>query len=629
MSSSQLDSKAEIDSGTSLEPRTNLNYAQGMAEARPQAAALASVEIHLLGPVRILRGGAITLRGARPTGFLAALALSPGELVSIDEIVGYVWGDRSPNDARHGVHALASTLRAAIGGDLIESRRGGYRLAVEAPMVDAFRFRELVAESEVATPFEALRALKAAVRLFRGQPLAGTPETPALQAVAAGLEEERIGALERRFEVELSLGSAGEVVGELTQLVGAHPLRERLRGQLMTALYQTGRQAEALNLYRDGRRILADELGIEPSRELRELHMAILRQDSRLAPRPKLELVNADVNDRNDAVDNYGAVALVESWAYSLLERDDDALAALDSAHTQVVATLESALRSGQRETALRLVGGMWLYWIIRGEHERASIWSQAALDLPGEASALVEYHGVVGASEIARVRGEYERAEQLKERALRLVGEADCENHRGALLADLAHIWTRLGDTETAEAFALEAIETRRQSQVPGWGRAHALVALGEVREHQGRYDEAIDLYEDAIRSYDEYGYDGEIAFIRGHLLGRTLRAAGDADRASATYRLALTGGSRSRDRGTVATSVQGLAWVALARGDTAAAARLLGSVSGDEYQAPLEPHERNMFAMDVTEVRERIPAAEFEASWQIGLASPPAIRG
>ena len=169
----------------------------------------------------------------------------------------------------------------------METRGAGYVLAVQPGALDLQRFEELAHQGsralEDGDPAVASATLAAGLALWSGRALADLAEEPLLDPVAGRLEELRVLALERRIEADLALGRHADVVGELEELVFEHPLRERPRGLLMTALYRSGRQADALDAYRAARTVLVDELGIEPSASLTELHAAILRQAPELA----------------------------------------------------------------------------------------------------------------------------------------------------------------------------------------------------------------------------------------------------------------------------------------------------------------------------------------------------------
>ena len=242
------------------------------------------MEIRLLGPLEVRdgeRGLALPRRQQR--ALLAALALRAGEVVSTDRLVADLWGESAPASATGSLQNTVSALRKLLGRDVLLTQAPGYRLAVGREAVDVNRFERLLTEARVSEPTQRARLLREALELWRGPALADLGEEDFARHEAARLDELRVTALEERIDAELELGRHGSLVGELEQLVAAHPLREGLRGQLMLALYRCGRQAEALEVYRAARLALADELGLDPSPELQELERRVLRQDPGLA----------------------------------------------------------------------------------------------------------------------------------------------------------------------------------------------------------------------------------------------------------------------------------------------------------------------------------------------------------
>jgi DNA-binding SARP family transcriptional activator len=213
---------------------------------------------------------------------LAYLLLHANELVSSDRLIEEVWGPEPAKTATASLQNYISRLRKAIGADLLISQAPGYVLRIDPERFDLARFERLAAEAHGAEPRERAEKLRAALALWRGPALEDLAFEPFARDEIGRLEEARLAALEERIAAELELGSAGELVGELEELVEQQPLRERLRAQLMLALYRSGRQAEALEAYQEARRVLIDELGLEPSEELRSLEQSILRQDASL-----------------------------------------------------------------------------------------------------------------------------------------------------------------------------------------------------------------------------------------------------------------------------------------------------------------------------------------------------------
>jgi DNA-binding SARP family transcriptional activator len=248
------------------------------------------VEFRVLGDLEVRHhGAAIPLGPRQQRAVLAVLVLHAGETVSVDRIVDAIWGDAPPPTAPKTLHVYVSRLRkalAAAAGDAIVTRDHGYVLEVDPEQVDARVFerllrtgREALREGDAA---RAAEALTAALALWRGPPLGGLANGDLEREEVARLEELHLEALESRVDADLALCRHTQVVAELELLAARHPLREGLQRRRMLALYRSGRQSEALAVYRATRQRLVAELGIEPSSSLRDLHDAILRQDPAL-----------------------------------------------------------------------------------------------------------------------------------------------------------------------------------------------------------------------------------------------------------------------------------------------------------------------------------------------------------
>jgi DNA-binding SARP family transcriptional activator len=257
------------------------------------------VEFRILGPLEVLDGDRpVPLPRGRGRTLLALLVLRADEVVSTDRLIDWLWGETPPPTAITALHGLVSSLRKRLepargvgeAPAIIETRPPGYVLAIDRGEVDAHRFRRLLEEVAGASAPERAAKLRTALGLWRGSALADFRYEPFAQTDIAVLEELRMAAIEERIDADLALGRHAELVGELKDLTAEQPLRERLRGQLMLALYRSGRQAEALEIYRTTRRVLVEELGIEPGPALQALEQAILRQDASLDLQPALPL---------------------------------------------------------------------------------------------------------------------------------------------------------------------------------------------------------------------------------------------------------------------------------------------------------------------------------------------------
>jgi predicted ATPase/DNA-binding SARP family transcriptional activator len=248
------------------------------------------VEIRVLGPLEVVDDGR-DLTPARPKqrALLALLAMRANAVVPADVLIEALWGESPPETAPNALQGHVSALRKVLGPNAIDTRPPGYALRFDAKRLDVGRLEALVeqgyAERDPARRSELFRS---ALGLFRGDPLSDFRYEDFARAEIERLEDIRLAALEERIEAELGLGRHTELVPELERLVLAHPLRERLWRQLMLALYRTGRQGDALDVYREARRRLADELGLEPGPMLKQLERQILAQD------PVLELGAAD-----------------------------------------------------------------------------------------------------------------------------------------------------------------------------------------------------------------------------------------------------------------------------------------------------------------------------------------------
>jgi DNA-binding SARP family transcriptional activator len=300
-----------------------------------------NAEFAVLGPLEVRRSGRpVPLRAGKQRVLLADLLVERGKVLSVDRLVQDLWQESPPFGARHALEAHASRLRGALGdAATLVAQPPGYVLEVDPQSIDAARFEQLLGEARDARATDPARAAELAadaLALWRGPALADFAFEPFAQAEIARLEELRWEARHLQIDTELALGRT-DLVPDLEALVAAEPLRERLRAQLMVALYRAGRQADALAAYRDARATLLDELGLEPGPELRELEAAILRQDEELArptpapapPQRKLAtILSADLGDAGGL-----ALRLDPETYHMLLRRYVDAVTACVARH--------------------------------------------------------------------------------------------------------------------------------------------------------------------------------------------------------------------------------------------------------------------------------------------------------
>jgi DNA-binding SARP family transcriptional activator len=332
------------------------------------------VVYRLLGPLEAaVDGREARLGGPKQRATLALLLCQPSTVVPASRLVDGLWGEDPPASAANLVQGYVSGLRKALGRDAIETRGGGYVIHVARDALDLQRFELLAHEGSIALQRDdatgAAALLSEALGLWRGPALADLEDEPALGAVIARLEELRVLALERRVEAELALGRHVDVVAELDGLVEEHPLRERPRGLLMTALYRSGRQAEALGTYRAARAMLVGELGIEPSAWLTELHAAILRQDAGLAhPMP----------ERGPAVQASRSL-LVTALALGRLETLAALAAPLARESSRELLLMTTVAMSGELRAASALANDLRARFVADGIEARAAVFTSIA----------------------------------------------------------------------------------------------------------------------------------------------------------------------------------------------------------------------------------------------------------
>ena len=255
------------------------------------------LDFRILGALEAQRGRQeLALGGGKQRALLGRLLIEPNRGVATDSIIEALWTEDRPGKPLTAIQGYISQLRKLLAPDhadeLIVTEPTGYRLALAREQIDLGRFEDLLQSGRAALTRGDLAAaaeqLSQGLRLFRGSPLADFTYEEWARSEIERIAELRLACLEERIEADLALGRHAELVGELEALTSAHPLRERLRGQLMLALYRAGRQAEALDAYQATRTLLVEELGLEPGAPVQELHRRILLQD------PELDLPRAD-----------------------------------------------------------------------------------------------------------------------------------------------------------------------------------------------------------------------------------------------------------------------------------------------------------------------------------------------
>jgi DNA-binding SARP family transcriptional activator/streptogramin lyase len=327
----------------------------------------------ILGPLEVHDGMTpLSLGGGHQRKLLALLLLHANRPVSSDRLIEELWGGRPPETAAKALQGLVSQLRKQLGAATVETVFGGYLVRIDDGDLDAWRFEQLLQDARRLANTDALMTLREALALWRGPALADFAYDDFARGEIERLEELRENCIERRIELELALGRHDDLVPELEALVREHPLRERLRHQLMLALYRSGRQADALEAYRDARRVLRDELGLDPGDDLQELQKAILAHDPALAAPPRapepaaggarshrrLALILGGVGALVLATAIIGAVAARHGGGAGRAIVPDNSVARIDAKHARVA----SYVGVGRRPIALAVgAHGVWV----------------------------------------------------------------------------------------------------------------------------------------------------------------------------------------------------------------------------------------------------------------------------
>jgi len=290
----------------------------------------------------------VEIGAGKQRALLALLVLRAGEVVSTDRLIDSLWGERPPASALNSIHIYVSRLRKGLGDGCLNTRGHGYMLTLEPDALDLARFERLLGEgSGLLAGGDAERAaltLRDGLSLWRGPPLSDFASERFAQDEIARIEELRLAALEERIEADLALGRHAALVPELEALVREHPLRERLRAHLMLGLYRSGRQADALETHRRARRVLREELGLEPGRALQELEAAILRQDAQLDPPVRAATAANRTRRRSGVLVAVGAALLLTAAvAVAGIELTGEDSRALDAVSANSVAAIDAS----------------------------------------------------------------------------------------------------------------------------------------------------------------------------------------------------------------------------------------------------------------------------------------------
>ncbi len=466
------------------------------------------MEVRVLGPLEVLVDGAqVTLPGRKTRVLLAALVVHAGEVVSTDRLCDILWGSQPPPTAGNTLQTYVAQLRRILeprrlpgeAARLLVTREPGYLLELDPDQLDARRFERLVHSGHEAlrnAPGEAAATLRRALALWRGEALATVAYEPFAQTDIARLTELRLAALEDRVDADLALGAHGVLCSELAELVGEHPLRERLWAQLMTALYRSGRQADALDAFSRVRELLVEQLGIEPSLALRDLQGAILQQRADLEWPPPTELTSLEFAAGEAAIRLAPATDVPETRlaedveaARAALRRRDwpaafDLLAAADAS-----SALGGEDLNGLADAAL-FTGRVHESLSARGRAHAAFASGGATRAAAGVAIVLCMHHAA--RLQLAVADGWFQRARRLLE------GESDCLEH-GYLAWAATMFAIGGGDDEGGLAGARETYEAGRRFGVPDL-QALGLTFQGYILVRRGRVTDGMKLMDEGM---------------------------------------------------------------------------------------------------------------------------------
>ena len=468
-----------------------------------------TLDFLILGPLEVRRGdGVVDVGSSKQRSLLGALLLHANETVPTIRLVDAIWGERPPATAEKLVQGYVHALRKRLGDGVLETKAPGYRLNVVPRSLDLGRFEQLVDEARAAPQARAVELRTRAMALWRGPAFADVVIEGADRHAVARLNELRLSTEIDRIEGELALGRHADLVGDLETLTAAHPYQERLAAQLMLALYRSGRQADALEFYRGLRRRLDEELGLQPSQELRDLESAILRQDDELAapvvvasesaqpesPRAESDRARAQPpprrprNRRLAVVVAVAAVVILATAVSAVLLRGEpspvvvppDSVAVIDAATNRVVGTVPVGVRPGP------VAYGEGAIWVGNLEDRSLSRIDPATrtvvknIPVPATPDAVTVGSGAVWVvngrlGTLYRVDPTFNRVTD----AVRLGDRAVLSARAGADV-DRGWVWTAFGDSTLARADAAPPRPAGIGST--GTGPAAVVVAFGFV---------------------------------------------------------------------------------------------------------------------------------------------------
>lgn len=351
------------------------------------------MDFRILGRLEVVDGGVdVAPRRAQPRVVLAMLLLHPNEVLTTDRLIDALWGDAPPATADKALQGHVSVLRKVLGFDRLATERGGYRLDVRPGELDVDRFTAAVSAARAQPDAAArARALREALATWRGEPLSDLGNERSLQPEIARLAALRVAALEAWAEAEVAAGNHAAVLADLERLVAEHPLSEGLRADHMLALYRAGRQSDALRTFRDGRRLLAEELGIDPGTQLQVLERQILAHDPALDLAPATDAAPAPRQERKTVT--VLVVEVVPAGATDPEDLEEAAQPALDRIRTLV----EQVGGRAEPLFANALVG---MFGAPRAHDDDALRAVRTALDLLAATVAGVELRGGIETGE-------------------------------------------------------------------------------------------------------------------------------------------------------------------------------------------------------------------------------------